>query len=192
MIAWFNDIWERWFPTPPRVFALALSRSGSEHIVSGGIRKRRSYNWRTAEEAQAHLARIEWTDVRLSTDVKTTDAGLLIITWDNGSKTEHQRGKGTFVYLKGGPPAGSKISKSNAVEGPPAKFTPPANWVPGTPYFQVRPKAKIPATPAEAALAKEFGENLEIILKNQGPRSEVQAAQDQIQQILKSYRDLTQ
>lgn len=93
--------------------ALAVSLAGSEHIVTGGVRDKQSYAWQTEEEARAHLDRIQWTHVRFQVDEKITGDGKVIITWDNQSKTEHVPGSGTFVYLKGGPAAGKKLSKSD-------------------------------------------------------------------------------
>lgn len=91
---------------------LATSLSGSEHIVSGGVRNKFSYNWETLEEALAHLARVEWKDVRTVKSQKTTAEGKLITTWSNDAVTEHVYGSGEFTYLKGGPASGRKLSKS--------------------------------------------------------------------------------
>jgi hypothetical protein len=96
----------------PMIRALAVSLSGSEHIVIGGVRDKQSYQWQTEEEARAHLERIQWTNIRFQVDEKITGDGKVIIVWDNQSKTEHVPGSGTFTYLKGGPSGGAKISKS--------------------------------------------------------------------------------
>jgi hypothetical protein len=93
--------------------ALAVSLSGSEHIVVGGVRDGASYKWQTEEEARAHLERIQWTNIRFQVDEKETSNGTLIITWDNQAKTEHVKGKGEFTYLRGGPAVGKKLSKSD-------------------------------------------------------------------------------
>ena len=82
---------------------LATSKSGSEHIVTGGVKDKTSYLWKTKEEAKQHLERIEWTNIRFAVDVEETSQGTLVITWDNQSKTEHAPGSGSFVYLRGGP-----------------------------------------------------------------------------------------
>ena len=92
--------------------ALAVSLSGSEHIVTGGVRNKESYAWETEEEARAHLDRIQWTHVRFQVDGKVLSDGKVIVTWDNQSKTEHVPGSGSFTYLKGGPAVGEKLSKS--------------------------------------------------------------------------------
>lgn len=92
--------------------ALAVSLSGSEHIVTGGVRDKQSYQWETEAEARAHLERIQWTNIRFQVDEKITGDGKVIIIWDNQSKTEHVPGSGAFTYLKGGPSGGVKISKS--------------------------------------------------------------------------------
>jgi hypothetical protein len=92
--------------------ALAVSLSGSEHIVTGGVRNGQSYAWETEDEARAHLRRIEWTDVRFQIDEKVTGSGSLITTWDDQSKTEHHPGSGQITYLRGGSKGGRKISKS--------------------------------------------------------------------------------
>lgn len=91
---------------------LAVSLSGSEHIVTGGVRNKESYQWETEEQARAHLERIEWTDIRFAIDTKVAGNGNIIVTWDNQSKTEHVPGSGNFIYLRGGPSAARKISKS--------------------------------------------------------------------------------
>lgn len=93
--------------------ALAVSLSGSEHILTGGVRDKQSYNWETEEEARAHLERIGWTDIRFQVDEKLTGSGTTIVVWDNQAKTEHVVGSGTFTYLKGGPKGGKKLSKSD-------------------------------------------------------------------------------
>lgn len=92
---------------------LATSLSGSEHIVSGGVKDRQSYKWATLEEGRAHLNRIEWTDIRTVVAEKITSEGSMVITWSNGSVTEHRPSESDFKYLKGGPKAGKKISKSD-------------------------------------------------------------------------------
>ena len=79
---------------------LAVSLSGSEHIVTGGVRDKESYAWQTEEEARAHLNRIQWTNIRFQVDEKSTSNGTLIITWNDQSKTEHTPGSGTFTYLR--------------------------------------------------------------------------------------------
>lgn len=96
--------------------ALAVSLSGSEHIVTGGVRNKESYAWETEEEARSHLTRIGWTNQRFQVDEKITGEGKVIITWDDQSKTEHVPGSGSFTYLRGGPKGGVKISKSAIVQ----------------------------------------------------------------------------
>lgn len=93
--------------------ALATSLSGSEHISVGGVRDKESYAWQTEEEARAHLTRIGWTNIRFQVDEKLTSNNTVIVTWDDQSKTEHTVGSGQFVYLRGGPQGGKKISKSD-------------------------------------------------------------------------------
>lgn len=92
--------------------ALAVSLSGSEAIVVGGVKDGQSYRWKTEEEARAHLERIQWTNIRFAVEVKETGVGSLVITWDDQSKTEHLPGSQNLTYLRGGP-AGKKISKSD-------------------------------------------------------------------------------
>lgn len=92
--------------------ALAVSLSGSEHIVTGGVRDKQSYQWKTEEEAREHLTRIGWTRQRFEVDSVTNEQGLVRTTWDDQSVTEHMPGSGTIVYLRGGP-EGRKISKSD-------------------------------------------------------------------------------
>lgn len=91
---------------------LAVSLSGSEHIVTGGVRDKQSYQWQTEEEARAHLDRIGWTRQRFEVSSVTNEQGLVRITWDDQSVTEHMPGSGTIVYLRGNP-GSRKISKSD-------------------------------------------------------------------------------
>lgn len=91
---------------------LATSLSGSEHIVVGGVRDKQSYRWETEAEARAHLDRIQWTNVRCQLSEQTVQGGLIRVTWDDQSITEHDPITGSFIYLKGGPKGGRKISKS--------------------------------------------------------------------------------
>lgn len=91
---------------------LAVSLSGSEHIVTGGVRDKQSYLWETKEEAREHLTRIGWTRQRFEVSSVTNEQGLVRTTWDDQSVTEHMPGSSTIVYLRGGP-EGQKISKSD-------------------------------------------------------------------------------
>lgn len=93
--------------------ALAVSLSGSEHVVVGGVKERQSYRWGSEGEARAHLERIGWSHIRFQVDEKTTGVGTTVIVWDNQSKTEHAADWSSYTYLKGEPPVGKKLSKSD-------------------------------------------------------------------------------
>lgn len=96
---------------------LAVSLSGSEHIVTGGVKDRQSYKWQTEEEARAHLTRIGWTRQRFEVERVVDEQGVVRTTWDDQSVTLHKDGTGEILsYLRGGP-EGRKISKSEIDSG---------------------------------------------------------------------------
>jgi len=91
---------------------LAVSLSGSEHIIIGKVVDKQSVPFASEEDARSHLTRIGWSDQRFAIDEQVLDNGKIRITWDNQSATEHVKGSGDFEYIRGGPKGGKKISKS--------------------------------------------------------------------------------
>jgi len=91
---------------------LAVSLSGSEHIIIGKVVDRQSVPFSSEDDARSHLTRIGWSDQRMMVDEQVLENGRIRTTWDDQSVTEHIKGSGTFEYVRGGPKGGRKISKS--------------------------------------------------------------------------------
>lgn len=91
---------------------LATSLSGSEHIVIGKVVDKECIKFTSNSEAKEHLIRNGWTNLRFLVEEVEND-GVIRRTWDNQSVTEHIEDVVSFTYLRGGPPAGKKLSKSD-------------------------------------------------------------------------------
>lgn len=92
---------------------LAVSLSGSEHIIVGKVVNKQSVPFADQADATSHLDRIGWTNQRFEVDRVVDEHGMVRTTWDDRSVTEHKEGTASFVYLRGGPKSGKKLSKSD-------------------------------------------------------------------------------
>ena len=91
---------------------LATSQGGSEHILVGRVEGKTSVPFASKSDARTHLEKNGWKDIRFAVDSTNVDDQIRI-TWDNQSITIHRPGESNFVYLRGGPTSGKKVSKSD-------------------------------------------------------------------------------
>jgi hypothetical protein len=94
------------------IIALAVSLSGSEHILIGKVVDKKSVAWASEDEARAHLSRIGWTNQRFLISEEVEATGMVRRLWDDQSVTLQTEGDPQFTYHRGGPKGGAKISKS--------------------------------------------------------------------------------